>query len=82
MDALPISGKWQSYGRMPEESVYIVVKDVGKYCGLCRKLTLKWQLGVEEKGGLGRHVSSRYVTPVWSSSSGTIIISVWCSLRS
>ena len=36
MDALPTSGKWQSYGRMPEESVY-VVKDVGKCCGLCRK---------------------------------------------
>ena len=24
-----------------------------------------WQLGVEEKGGLKRHVSNRYVTPVW-----------------
>ena len=35
-------------------------------------MTLKWQLGVEEKGELRRRVSSRYVTPVWSSSSGTI----------
>ena len=32
-----------------------------------------WQLGAEEKDELRRRVSSRYVTPVWSSSSGTII---------
>ena len=36
MDALPTSGVWQSYGRMPEESVY-VVKVVAKCCGVCRK---------------------------------------------
>ena len=24
MDALPTTGVWQSYGRMPEESVYVV----------------------------------------------------------
>ena len=36
MDALPTSGVWQSYRRMPEESV-CVVKVVGKCCGMCHE---------------------------------------------
>ena len=34
MDALPISGVWQSYGRMPEESECVMLDD-GKCCMMC-----------------------------------------------
>ena len=40
--------------------------------GMIHQGTLKCQLVVEQKDELRQHVSSRYVTPVWSSSSGTI----------
>ena len=36
MDALPTSGVWLSYGRMPEESE-CVVEVVGKCCGMGHK---------------------------------------------
>ena len=40
--------------------------------GMIHEGPLKCQLVVEEKYELRQHVSSRYFTPVWSSSSGTI----------
>ena len=39
---------------------------------MIHKETIKFQLDVEQKDELRQHMSSRYVIPVWSSSSATI----------